>query len=59
LGKQITLSEKLNVIQKVKVKTVTWQVEVAKHLGFSPSSLSRIMLKKNKIIEGKIKCGAH
>jgi hypothetical protein len=28
-------------------------------LGLVPLSLSRIMLNKNKIIEGEMKCGAH
>jgi hypothetical protein len=31
---------------------VTLQVEIANRLGLAPSSLSRNMLNKNKIIEG-------
>jgi hypothetical protein len=38
---------------------VTSQVEISNHFGVAPSSLSRIMLNKNKIIEGEMKCGAH
>jgi hypothetical protein len=54
-----TMSKKLNVIHEVKVKSVTLLVAIANHLGLAPSSLSRIMLNKNKIIEGEMKCGAH
>jgi hypothetical protein len=38
---------------------VTSLIEVANCLALAPSSLSRIMFNKNKIIEGEIKCGAH
>jgi hypothetical protein len=34
-------------------------VEMANHLGLGPSSLCKITSNKNKIIEGKIKCGAN
>jgi len=57
--RKITLSEKLNVIHEVEVNSMTLQVEIANRLGLAPSSLSRIMLNKNKIIEGEMKCGAH
>jgi hypothetical protein len=53
-GKKITSSEKLNVIHEVEAKSVTLQVEIANHLGLAPSSLSRIMLNKNTIIEGEM-----
>jgi hypothetical protein len=53
------LSEKLNVIHDIKAKSVTSQDEIANCLGLAPSSLSRIMLNKNKIIEGEMKCGKH
>jgi hypothetical protein len=56
--KKIT-SEKLNVIPEVRVNLVTSQVEIAYRLGLAPSSLSRIILNKNKIIERDMKCGAH
>jgi hypothetical protein len=53
--KRIILSEKLNVIHEVKVKSVVLQVEIANRFGLAPSSSSsRIMLNKNKIIEGEI-----
>jgi hypothetical protein len=35
------------------------QVKIANRLGLAPSSLSRIMLNKNKLIEEEIKFGAH
>jgi hypothetical protein len=38
---------------------VTLLVATANHLGLAPSSLSRIKLNKNTIIEGEMKCGAH
>jgi hypothetical protein len=53
-GKKITSSEKLNVIHEVEAKSVTLQVEIANRLGLAPSSLSRIMLNKNTIIEGEM-----
>jgi hypothetical protein len=57
--KQITLNEKLNVICKVKVKSLILRIEIANCLGSAPSSLSTVMSNKIKIIEGEIKCGAH
>jgi hypothetical protein len=57
--KKITLSEKLNVIHEVEAKSVTLLVEIANCLGLAVSSSSRIMLNKNEIIEGEMKCGAH
>jgi IS30 family transposase len=57
--KKITLSEKLNVIREVEAKSVTSWVEIANRLGLAPSSLSRIMLNKNEIIEEEMKYGAH
>jgi hypothetical protein len=57
--KKITLNEKLNVIHEVEAKLATSWVETANCLGLAPSSLSRIMLNKNKSIEGEMKCGAH
>jgi hypothetical protein len=56
---KITIREKLNVICEVKAKSMTSQVEIANCLGLTPSSLSRIALNKNKIIEGETECGAH
>jgi hypothetical protein len=53
------LNEKSKLISKVKAKSVTLQVEIANHLGLAPPSFSRIMLNKNKIIEGEMKCGEH
>jgi hypothetical protein len=50
---------KLNVIYEAEVKSVTSQVEIANCLGLVPSSLNRIMLNKNKIVEGEMKCGVH
>jgi thiamine pyrophosphokinase len=38
---------------------VTSWVEIANCLGLAPSSLSIIMLNKNKIIKGEMKCGTH
>jgi hypothetical protein len=38
---------------------VSLQVEIANRLGLAPSSLSSIMLNKNKIIKGEIKCVAY
>jgi hypothetical protein len=52
--KKITSREKLNVVHEVKVKSVTSWVEIANRLGLAPSSLSRILLNNNKIIEGKL-----
>jgi hypothetical protein len=56
--KKITSSEKLNVIHEVEAKSVTC-VEIANSLGLVPLLLSRIVLNKNKIIEGEVKYGAH
>jgi hypothetical protein len=47
------LSEKLNVIHEVEAKSVISWVEIVNHLGLAPS-LSRIVLNKNKIIEGEM-----
>jgi hypothetical protein len=47
------------VIHDIKAKSVTSRDEIANCLGSAPSSLSRIMLNKNKIIEGEMKCGKH
>jgi hypothetical protein len=38
---------------------VSLQVQIANRLGLAPSSLSSIMLNKNKIIKGEMKCGAY
>jgi hypothetical protein len=54
--KKLTLSEKLNVIHELKEKSLTSQVEMVDYFGLAPSSLSRILLNKNKIIEGEINC---
>jgi hypothetical protein len=51
--KKITLSGKLNVIHEVEAKSLISWVEIANHLGLAPS-LSRIVLNKNKIIEGEM-----
>jgi hypothetical protein len=56
---KITLSEKLNVICEVEANSVTSPVETVNRLGFAPSSLNRIMLNKNKIIEREMKYGVH
>jgi hypothetical protein len=44
--KKITLSENLNVVFEVEVKSMRSWVEIANGLGLAPSSLSRIMLNK-------------
>jgi hypothetical protein len=50
---------KLNVICEVEANLMTSTVEIADRLGLALSSLSKIMLNKNKIIEGEVKCGMH
>jgi hypothetical protein len=45
------------VIHKLEANS-SW-VEIANCLRLAPSSLSKILLNKNKITEREMKCGAH
>jgi hypothetical protein len=57
--KKITLSEKLNVICEAEANSMMLWLEIANCLGLALSSLSRIMLNKNKSIEENMKCRVH
>jgi hypothetical protein len=57
--KNISLSKKLNVICEAEANSMMLWLETANCLGLALSSLSRIMLNKNKSIEENMKCRVH
>jgi hypothetical protein len=56
--KKLTISDKLNVIGEVEAHPNIPRIEMANCLGLPPSTLSKIMLSKEKITHAKCKCGA-
>jgi hypothetical protein len=57
--KKLTISDKLNVIGEVEARLNVPRIEMANRLGLPPSTLSKIMLSREKITEAEYKCGAH
>jgi hypothetical protein len=56
--KKLTISDKLNVIGEVEARQNVPRIEMTNRLGLPPSTLSKIMLSKEKITDAEYKCGA-
>jgi hypothetical protein len=56
--KKLTVSDKLNVIYEVEAHLNIPHTEMANCFVLPPSTLSKIMLSKEKITDAEYKCGA-